>query len=1121
MKNLSLRLFVAGCILLSLRAPAWAGANLPFGQTQTGTIAAAAQTNRYTFTANTGDIIYLTMTKTSGSLSPKFSVLTSTGTVDGSAFGNNGYGNCGGSVAELNTVTLTVSTGGTYTVIVGDCSNTNTGDYAIYAQRINNPSEILNAPTGEATAGTIALAAQNDTYTFNGTASDNVDFVMTASGGLSPLIQLYSPAGIEIGHAFGNNGYGNCGGDTAELYQASLPVTGTYTILIGDCSQTHTGGYDFFLQSMGTPAGGIDLLWDQTQASTISLPAWNDTYTFSGTANDTIDITMTRTSNNLSPRIVLYNSDTGVQVSSAFGNNGYGNCGGSTLTDNVVLPATASYTLLVRDCSNLNTGKYNISAQCFGTCLLPAPTLASLSSTSALAGSGGFTLTVNGTDFVNNESNSVVQWNGSPLTTTWVSLIQMTAVVPATDTATAGIFPVTVFTPTPGGGTSAAINFTVNNPVPTTTSPLSPASVTALGPAFTLTVTGTNFVPSSQVMWNGASLAIVSQTATQLQATVPASDCTVGGTATVTVFNPTPGGGTSNAQTFTCNNPMPAITLPLVPASAIAGGPAFTLTLNGSNFVTTSTVNWNGSGLPTAYVSSTQLTAQVPAADIASPGTASVTVFNPTPGGGTSSPATFTINPAPAILASPASGSTLPCSSATFSWAASTGVTNYWLNIGTGTGGAAAKNLYSSGPTTATSLTVTTLPSYGQTIYATLNSYILGAWQAVAPVTYTECGTPVLAAITSPTPGSQLPSSSVTFTWSAGGGLSGYWLDLGTAPNGANAKNLYSSGPTSATTVTVNGLPTNGETIYATLYSDSNGTWLPPIAVITYYASGPAVLTSPSPTSEITASTTFNWTPGTGISKYWFNLGTGDAGANAKNIYSGSPTTALTETVTGIPQFGETLYATLYSYISGAWQPIVYTYKAGGSPVAATLTTPTPSTKLTSSSVTFTWSAGEGVTYYWFNLGTTDSGANAKNLYSGSSTTLTSVNVTGLPTNGETIYATLYSYIAGAWQPTVYTYTASGTPSPAVLTIPSPTTQLTSSTVTFTWSAGNPATSYWFSLGTASSGANAKNIYSSGSTTATSATVSGLPTNGETIYATLYSYIDGAWQPTVYTYTAQ
>jgi hypothetical protein len=229
----------------------------------------------------------------------------------------------------------------------------------------------------------------------------------------------------------------------------------------------------------------------------------------------------------------------------------------------------------------------------------------------------------------------------------------------------------------------------------------------------------------------------------------------------------------------------------------------------------------------------------------------------------------------------------------------------------------------------------------------------------------------------------------------------------------------------------------------------------------------------------------------------------------------------LTATVTGIPQFGEGLYATLYSYVSGAWQPIVYPYTAAGSPVAATVTTPTPSSTLSGSSVTFTWSAGEGVTNYWFNLGTMDSGADAKNLYSGSATTLTSVSVTGLPTNGETIYATLYSYIAGAWQPTVYTYTATGSPSPAVLTTPSPTTQLTSSTVTFSWSAGNPATSYWLNLGTASSGANAKNIYSSGSTAATSVTVTGLPTNGETIYATLYSYIDGAWQPSVYSYSAQ
>jgi hypothetical protein len=206
---------------------------------------------------------------------------------------------------------------------------------------------------------------------------------------------------------------------------------------------------------------------------------------------------------------------------------------------------------------------------------------------------------------------------------------------------------------------------------------------------------------------------------------------------------------------------------------------------------------------------------------------------------------------------------------------------------------------------------------------------------------------------------------------------------------------------------------------------------------------------------------------------------------------------------------GTNYYSTVYAYntVSNAWsvQPSI----------------PALTNKLAGASATFTWTAGEGVNYYWLNLGTASSGANAKNLYSSGSTTLTSATATGLPTNGETIYATLYSYIAGVWQPTIYTYTASGSPTPAVLTTPTPTTQLTSSTVTFTWSPGSGVTYFWLNLGTASSGANSKNIYSGSSTTATSVTVSGLPTNGETLHATLYSYIGGAWQPTVYTYTAQ
>jgi hypothetical protein len=320
----------------------------------------------------------------------------------------------------------------------------------------------------------------------------------------------------------------------------------------------------------------------------------------------------------------------------------------------------------------------------------------------------------------------------------------------------------------------------------------------------------------------------------------------------------------------------------------------------------------------------------------------------------------------------------------------------------------------------------------------------------------------------------------------------------------------------------VTGIPANGETVYVSLSSYIAGAWQ--TAVYTFIASGsptPAALNTPTPSSTLTSSTvTFGWTAGFNVQHYWFNLGTAASGTNAKNLYSGASTTSTSVQVSGLPTNGETIYATLYSYIGGTWQPTVYTYAASGSPTPAALTTPSPSSTLTSSTVTFTWTAGSNVQHYWFNLGTAASGTNAKNLYSGASTTATSVQVSGLPTNGETIYATLYSYIAGTWQPIVYTYTASGSPTPAALTTPTPSTTLpNATTVTFSWSTGSNVQHYWFNLGTSASGANSKNIYSGSSTTATSVTVNNVPTNGETIYATLYSYIGGAWQPTVYTYT--
>jgi hypothetical protein len=95
------------------------------------------------------------------------------------------------------------------------------------------------------------------------------------------------------------------------------------------------------------------------------------------------------------------------------------------------------------------------------------------------------------------------------------------------------------------------------------------------------------------------------------------------------------GGGGGGSSPSTPTNTVPSISS-LSPSATLVGGAAPTLTVNGTNFVADSTVQVNGSNRTTTYVNATQLTASLTAADVASSGTAPITVVNPGPGGGTS-----------------------------------------------------------------------------------------------------------------------------------------------------------------------------------------------------------------------------------------------------------------------------------------------------------------------------------------------------------------------------------------------------------------------------------------------------------------------------------------------------
>jgi trimeric autotransporter adhesin len=247
------------------------------------------------------------------------------------------------------------------------------------------------------------------------------------------------------------------------------------------------------------------------------------------------------------------------------------------------------------------------------------PAIQSLSPSSANAGDPGFVLTVIGSGF---GSSSVVNVKGSPRPTTFDATTRTLSVtLTAADIATPGALPITV---TDNGGTSAAISLTVIGPVITGITPTllqnPPATVT-------LTVSGTGFTANSKIVFKGtARTTTLDATTGALSTVLTASDLTPGNFAVNVRNSPT---ALSLPAFLTILSPGQPNIDSFSPAALTTSAGTQSLTVNGINFVFGSTVNVNGSPRPTQFVSSTQLIAVLTAADVATPGTLTVTVVNP------------------------------------------------------------------------------------------------------------------------------------------------------------------------------------------------------------------------------------------------------------------------------------------------------------------------------------------------------------------------------------------------------------------------------------------------------------------------------------------------------------
>ncbi len=466
----------------------------------------------------------------------------------------------------------------------------------------------------------------------------------------------------------------------------------------------------------------------------------------------------------------------------------------------------------------------------------PSPVMTALTPPSGriLPTSPSLTLTIIGSGF---NAFSVVRWNGSDRPTTLINTKKIQALIPSTDLAAAGTADVTVFNPSPAGGTSVAMTFTIEPPPSLTLS----APVVATGGSETVTLRdgfGGTYDWLTLSAKGSPSTSYVRYTYVGAGLTTRTWTVTMPATAGTYEFRLLPNNGYTVAVTSlpiaveAPPSPAPVIAS-LLPASRMMGGAAFTLTVNGSDFATGSVVRWNGADRSTTFVSATQLRATINAADTAAIGTAQVTVFTPPAGGGTSAPLTFTITRAPTLTVSTqnATGG----SPVTVTLTDGTGGAQDWLALASTSAGDAGYLQYTyvgAGVTTRT-WTVNVPAAAGTYEF---RFYPAGGYARTAtspPVTVTAAGPPQPASLTV-SAASTTGGGSITVTLTNGSGGSGDWLALAAtdASNTSYVQYTYVGAGVTTRTWTVN-MPTTAGTYEFRYFPGgyTRGATSPPVTV--------------------------------------------------------------------------------------------------------------------------------------------------------------------------------------------------------------------------------------------------------------------------------------------------
>jgi len=441
-------------------------------------------------------------------------------------------------------------------------------------------------------------------------------------------------------------------------------------------------------------------------------------------------------------------------------------------------------------------------------------------------------------------------------------------------------------------------------------------------------------------------------------------------------------------------------------------------------------------------------------------------------------------------------------SSCTFQWTGVAGAQAYYLYVGTSSG---AQDVVNTGglPAGNTSYTARNLP-FGQTLYVTIWTELAGAWW---PSQSSFSTMPPIAVLTSPADGATGVTSPCVLQWTGVAGAQAYYLWVGTS---SGAKDVVNSRelPATSTSYSAKNLPC-GQTLYATIWTELAGHWYSSSSTFTTV---PAIATLTSPADGATrvgSSCTFQWTGVPAAQAYYLYVGTSSGAKDLVNAGS-IPASSTSYTAKNLP-FGQTLYATIWTELAGAWWASQSSFATV--PPIAVLTSPADGATNVAFPCTFQWTTVAAAQAYYLWVGTSPGAediVNSRELPASS----TSWTATSLP-YVQALYATIWTELAGHWYSSSSTFTTG--PQIAALTAPANGATNVDPDCVFRWTSTPGAQGYYLYVGTSP---GAKDVVNTGGLLNTLYSWPGIDIPlGKTLYVTIFTKLAGLWWPSSSTFT--